>query len=230
MTAAGLLKALADASCAAYAVSLDQTIVFWNQAAERILGYSSQDVLGRRCYEVMAGRVAGNLTPQCLKGCPSIRYLRAGLVPARSQLHMLCASGEHKWISVTPMVVAGLLKDAPLLVHLLEESSEQGESEAGIDAVHETLAASGADIISERPHAPSSPPDAPHLTLRELDVLRLVALGWDTPRIAAELGISRHTVRNHIRNLRQKLRASTKLEAVVIGIRSGILPIGQEST
>lgn len=225
MTASALLTALADASCAAYAVSLDQAIVFWNRAAERILGYSSQEVIGRRCYEVMAGRVEGALTPQCAKGCPSIRYLRAGLVPARSQLNMLCASGEHKWISVTPMVVAGILKDAPLLVHLIEE----GDADPTTDELRKTLAASGADIVSDRAPAPSSPSDTPHLTRRELDVLRLVALGWDTPRIAAELGISRHTVRNHIRNLRQKLRASTKLEAVVIGIRLGILPIARQS-
>ena len=56
-----------------------------------------------------------------------------------------------------------------------------------------------------------------------MEVLRLMAQGWDTQRIATELGISRHTVRNHIRNLRQRLNASTKLDAVVKGIRLGIL-------
>ena len=60
-------------------------------------------------------------------------------------------------------------------------------------------------------------------------MLRLIALGWDTPKIAGELGISRHTVRNHIRNLRQKLKANTKLDAVVTGIRLGILPISRLS-
>ena len=61
------------------------------------------------------------------------------------------------------------------------------------------------------------------LSRRELEVLRLMALGLGIrPRIAARLAISRHTVRNHIRNLRNKLGASTKLDAVLRGISLGI--------
>ena len=54
-------------------------------------------------------------------------------------------------------------------------------------------------------------------------MLRLVSLGWATPRIATELGISPHTVRNHIRHFRHKLNATTKLDAVVTAMRLGIL-------
>ena len=77
-----LSKLLESASCGAYAVSIDQTIVLWNRNAERILGHSSQNVLGRKCYEVMEGVTSIGLTPQCLGGCPSMHYLRAGLIPA----------------------------------------------------------------------------------------------------------------------------------------------------
>ena len=229
MIAAGFFTALANASCAAYAVSVDQTIVFWNRAAESILGFTSDEVLGRHCYEVVKGEIQGALSPQCLQGCPSIRYLRAGLVPAASRMHLLCATGERKWVSITPMVVAGLLKDAPLLVHLLEADDETETPTTATNALREELVAGGAEILSDRPSTPIPQTVTSALTQRELAVLRLMALGWDTPRIAGELGISRHTVRNHIRNLRQKLGASTKLEAVVTGIRLGILPIGGPS-
>ena len=221
MTADALLSALAAASCGAYAVSVDQMIVFWNRAAERILGYTSQEVLGRRCYEVVSGLAPGGLTPECLGGCPSIHYLRAGLVPAPVKLQLLCSSGERKWVSVTPMVVAGILRDAPLLVHLFDESQEDA-APASV-ALRDALSASGAAIVPDRPEAPSTPAEKPVLSRRELEVLRLMALGWETQRIAVELGISRHTVRNHIRNLRQRLNASTKLDAVVKGLRLGIL-------
>ena len=222
LTTDSLFAALGTASCGAYAVSIDQTIVFWNRAAERILGYASDEVVGRRCYEVVA---PGGLTPQCLGGCPSIRYLRAGLVPSTTQLRMTCSSGQRKWVSVTPMVVAGLLGDAPLLVHLFEDVADAddfGEAEASLrDALEE----GGADILSDHPPAPATSGAVSALTGREVEVLRLVALGRDTARISQELGISQHTVRNHIRNLRHKLNATTKLDAVVEGIRLGILSV-----
>lgn len=227
-TAAGLLRALAQASCGAYGVTVDQTIVFWNQSAERILGYSSEEVIGRRCFEVMGGIAQGSLSPQCLKGCPSLRYLRAGLVPATSRLHMLSANGERRWVNITPMVVTGVLQDAPLLLHLFDSSSETEEAKAATNTVREALLAGGAEVISDHPTT-TTEENAPSLTQREQEVLRQVALGKDTPQIAAELGISRHTVRNHIRNLRQKLKASTKLDAVVTSIRLGILPVSSLS-
>ncbi len=222
MTADALLSALTTATCGAYAVSVDQTIVFWNRAAERILGYTSDEVMGRRCYEVVAGLAPGALTPECLGGCPSIRYLRAGLVPAPLKLRLLCSSGERKWVTVTPMVVAGMLRDAPLLIHLFDESTEEGAEAAG-ESLRNALAASGAATLPEQPASAGAPATTQILSRRELEVLRLMAQGWDTQRIATEMGISRHTVRNHIRNLRQRLNASTKLDAVVKGLRLGIL-------
>ena len=204
-----LSKLLESASCGAYAVSIDQTIVLWNRNAERILGHSSQNVLGRKCYEVMEGVTSIGLTPQCLGGCPSMHYLRAGLIPAVARLQMLCSTGERKWVSLTPMVVAGILRDAPLLVHLFDDGEQEEDFDQTRDSVHEALAESGAQVISDHP-PPAPLGEDPALSRRELEVLRLVALGWDTPRIAAELGISRHTVRNHIRNLRHKLNATTK--------------------
>lgn len=217
-------------SCGVYAVTVDQTIVFWNPAAERILGFTADEVLGQRCYDVIKGHVRNGLAPQCLRGCPSLHYMRAGMVPAASQLHMNCSSGERKWISVSPMVVTGMYKDAPLLVHLFEEGGEGESVSTASDQLRESLAMQGGDVVSDRPSPPGIQESASDLTQRELDVLRLMALGWDTPRIAAELAISLHTVRNHIRNLRQKLGARTKLEAVVAGIRRGILPIDRRPT
>lgn len=202
-------------------MSVDQRIVFWNGAAERILGYKSDEVMGRRCYEVVAGLAPGGLAPECLGGCPSMRYLRAGLVPAPVQLRLLCSSGERKWITITPMVVAGAVRDAPLLIHLFDEAAGDDAESAG-DPRREVLP-SRAVIVPDQP-IPSGPAaETQILSRRELEVLRLMAQGWDTQRIANELGISRHTVRNHIRNLRQRLNASTKLDAVVKGLRLGIL-------
>ena len=64
------------------------------------------------------------------------------------------------------------------------------------------------------------------LTERELEILRLLADGSSTEDIAGALFLSHHTVRNHVRNLLAKLQAHTKLEAVVVAARLGIVHIG----
>lgn len=62
------------------------------------------------------------------------------------------------------------------------------------------------------------------LTERERDVLALVAEGMTNAAIADRLTVSVHTVRNHVANLSAKLGASSKLEALAIAVREGLLP------
>ena len=224
MIADDLFSLLEFAAFGAYAVAVDQTILFWNPEAERILGHRASDVIGRRCYDVVAGRGARGIAPECLGGCPSIRYMRAGLLPSPLRLHMLCSSGERRWVSVTPMAVTGILGNSHAIVHMFEEAPGSPDSEQTEDSPQDTVADAG-NVTPPNIVAGARSEEAPSLSLREQEVLHLVAQGWETSRIAEELGISRHTVRNHVRNLRHKLNASTKLTAVVTAIRLGILDI-----
>lgn len=61
------------------------------------------------------------------------------------------------------------------------------------------------------------------LTAREREVLRLLADGYDAAGIADRLVISRNTARNHIQRVLVKLGAHSKLEAVAIARREGLL-------
>jgi NarL family two-component system response regulator YdfI len=63
------------------------------------------------------------------------------------------------------------------------------------------------------------------ITSRETDVLRMLAEGLVNKDIAARLGISEHTVKFHISSILDKLGASTRTEAVTMGIRRGLIPI-----
>lgn len=63
------------------------------------------------------------------------------------------------------------------------------------------------------------------ITSREADVLRMLAQGLVNKDIAARLGISEHTVKFHISSILDKLGASTRTEAVTLGIRRGLIPI-----
>ena len=62
------------------------------------------------------------------------------------------------------------------------------------------------------------------LTEREREVLDLVAEGLSNAAIAERLVVSVHTVRNHIANLSANLGAHSKLEALAIAVRQGLLP------
>jgi DNA-binding NarL/FixJ family response regulator len=63
------------------------------------------------------------------------------------------------------------------------------------------------------------------LTRREQEVLRLAADGLSNKELAAKLGISERTAKFHIGQIMAKLAASSRTEAVSIGIRRGIVPI-----
>lgn len=61
------------------------------------------------------------------------------------------------------------------------------------------------------------------LTPREIEILRLAAEGLANAVIAERLYLSVNTVRNHIQNAIAKLDAHSKLEAVAIAVREGII-------
>jgi two-component system, NarL family, response regulator YdfI len=63
------------------------------------------------------------------------------------------------------------------------------------------------------------------ITSRETEVLRMLAEGLVNKDIAARLSISEHTVKFHISSILDKLGASTRTEAVTLGIRRGLIPI-----
>jgi len=65
----------------------------------------------------------------------------------------------------------------------------------------------------------------PRLTDRELEVLKLVAQGLTNRDIAGELYISENTVKNHVRNILEKLHLHSRMEAVVYAVREKLLDI-----
>ncbi|MHB1533241.1 MAG: response regulator [Acidimicrobiales bacterium] len=64
---------------------------------------------------------------------------------------------------------------------------------------------------------------APMLTARELEVLKLVARGMSNKETGEELFISENTVKNHVRNILEKLQLHSRMEAVMYAVRQGVL-------
>src|SRR6478736_4503939 len=73
----------------------------------------------------------------------------------------------------------------------------------------------------------SEPEQGPalRLTERELEVLRLVAKGLNNREVAKELFISENTVKNHVRNILEKLQLHSRLEAVMYAMREKLLDL-----
>ncbi len=82
----------------------------------------------------------------------------------------------------------------------------------------------GARIASE---PPPGPPD--DLSEREVDVLRLIALGHTNAEIAEQLYLSVRTVETHRAHIQQKLRLSTRAELVGYALDRGLVKTGGES-
>ena len=63
------------------------------------------------------------------------------------------------------------------------------------------------------------------LTKRETEILRYISEGYLNKQIAAEIDISEQTIKNHVTSILRKLNANARTEAVVIGIKRGIISI-----
>ena len=128
-------------------------------------------------------------------------------------------------MALTTLVVWGVLEDGPILAHLFRDPTDEEESIVVAGSVRDMPPEIGAPAPLEDPGVAPPMEKSRELTPRELEVLRLVSRGWTTSRISDELGLSHHTVRNHIRHFRRKLGAATKLDAVLSGMRRGILTV-----
>jgi DNA-binding NarL/FixJ family response regulator len=66
------------------------------------------------------------------------------------------------------------------------------------------------------------------LTTREIEILERLAAGCPTDAIASDLHVALNTVRNHIANVLTKLGAHSRLEAVAIAVREGLISMAPE--
>ena len=202
------LDLLDDAPYGAYAVDPDQTIWYWNPAAERILGHHAADAIGQLCHQVVQNLVGAENEPVCLEGCPSLVAVREGKIPPVYSAWMLCASGQRKLVTLIPLVIGSLDGEDAVLVHLFTEPElwrDPAQVAMTVGTALSTKPFSGGLLTGS---------EDDRITPRELEVLRRVAAGLTQQEIATDLVISYHTVRNHTASLRRKLGANSTLALI----------------
>jgi NarL family two-component system response regulator YdfI len=124
---------------------------------------------------------------------------------------------------------AGLLRTG--VQAILPRQARASEIIAAIEATAAGLVVLQRDTIESLlpllSSVPRALPDASHqaLTTREIEVLSMLAEGLGNKTIAWRLGISEHTVKFHLGSIFSKLNASSRTEAVTVGIRQGLIMI-----
>lgn len=151
-------------------------------------------------------------------GLAAIRRLRS-LLPDVQVLVLTSFSSEDQVIPAVQAGAAGyLLKDvAPAELEAAVRAVARGEALLDPQVVGRVMAelAQG-----ER----SRTPGAADLTPRELEVLRLLALGRSNRQLAAELYVSEKTVKTHVSSILAKLRLSDRTQAALWAVRAGLGP------
>ena len=116
-----------------------------------------------------------------------------------------------------------LLKDIPLDEVAEAVRAVHGGQSLINPSMAAKLLAEFAAMASRDGTAPAERVPAPRLTEREIQVLKLVARGMNNRDIAKELFISENTVKNHVRNILEKLQLRSRMEAAMYAVREKLV-------
>jgi len=190
-----VLEAEADISTAGVATTLEQ--------ARALIGSSQPDVL------LLDHRMPDG---DGVAAIPGLRALR----PSIRIVVLTASAADHVLMSAIQNGASGFLSKTRSLdeVTAAVRAAAAGESVISPELLARLLPRFGSGKVHS----------VDELTERERDVLALVAQGLSNAAIAERLVVSVHTVRNHIASLSAKLGAHSKLEALSIAVRRGLLP------
>ena len=222
MNAQHLLDVLAEAPYGAYAIDMGQRIVFWNDSAERLLGYNADEVLGRRCYDAVGG-VAEGEAMRCGGNCSVVQWSKRGRIAPSQTLTIRTKDGARRWMSMFHILLLASPRERSTVVHIFHDVSQEVEARQVLQKLSNIVVAATGSQSTKRVLPRASDPGADPLSQREREVLHLLAQGMSAGDLAEKLDVSVATVRNHIQHILSKLGVHSRLEAVVAASRQGLL-------
>ncbi len=211
-------------SAPAFVVDEDLRIVSWNEGATRLLRFRSSEVVGKSCAEIVGCPSRGGQV-LCLHGScgGDASAAQEGGLPVYERS---IRRKDGKVISASITVVQVLSRERPpLLLHVLRDVTRVAQLEAALSDIEAVMARAarrrqGAAGDGE---GDAGAAGGGLLTRREVDILRHLRTGADTAEIAASLVLSAATVRNHVQSVLRKLHAHSRLEAVSLATKNGLL-------
>jgi len=211
-----LFESLASSPDPVYVTDRQNRIVFWNLSAERLLGYTADEVVGAPCAAHLQGcDNYGNR--YCAEECPITQAAKRGETVRHFGLRLRARDGHVLAMDISILHFAVRAPEAFYLAHVLKPSVAAIPAPRILDGPNEPPRSALA-VVRDSPDA-----RARKLTGREVEVLGMLAAGRTTPEIADRLHISALTARNHIQNILDKLELHSKAEAVAFAFQKGLI-------
>ena len=206
-----------------FAVPGDQKIKSWNTAAEKMLGYRPDQVIGKKCYDVLcASGTTGRV--KCNRNCVVVTNAAKGRTTRDFDLECKTADDESVSVNMTVML-PGQGSGSRDILHVFRDVTDRRrvENASNFDVDQDSSRTTRTPQQKKAIGMSSSGYRLPPLTTREDQVLKLLAAGKNTKDMAEILAIRPLTARNHVSRLLTKLGCRSRLEAVALGTRAGLI-------
>ena len=193
------------------------------------------EIVGEACDGAEAVQIASEAVPDVVlmdirmpkvSGIEAARQMKETAPSAKIVILTISDEEEDLFEAIRAGASGYLLKDIPLDELAESVRAVHGGQSLINPSMAAKLLAEFAAMASRDGTERAEQVPAPRLTEREIEVLKLVARGMNNRDIAKELFISENTVKNHVRNILEKLQIHSRMEAVMIAVRENLIEFG----
>ncbi|GMV50803.1 MAG: hypothetical protein AMXMBFR67_23460 [Nitrospira sp.] len=116
-------------------------VPLWNRAAEHLLGYRTDEVIGRLCHEVICGKTLSG-HPLCCASCPIRKRIAFGKAVGNFDMQTRIKTGRVIWLNVSSLPVPSRKKDRFLVAHLFRDITIHATVSRLVQELHVAASAS----------------------------------------------------------------------------------------
>jgi len=190
-----LLDGTADA---AFAVDSAGRISAWNNAAAELFGLSEAQAINVQCHKIF--QCSDENGPVCSEHCVIECAALTNGLRTNFDLRIQTRSGKL-WCNLSALIVSDSVTRVRHAIYIVRPCETLKRLEQALSEFVRTQTV-------------PAPPMNVRLTSREVEVLKSLAKGHSTRKIANQLNISSATVNNHVKHILTKFDAHTRLEAI----------------
>lgn len=214
-----ILELMSNSVDGVFATRNDNKIIYWNESAQKILGYKTKDVIGKSYRDL--------ISPKDIKGktiyFQNDKNSKQEKGAENYEIIANSAKSNKVWLNITVFHVPNNSDDHGINVHVFRDiTREKIYEKIIIDVISKTDIAN--HLVSTVPSLKKDNKDHEiKLTNREREILLLLADGHSTKTISSKLYITMSTLRKHIRNIYSKLKVHSMVEALAVARKNNLI-------